>query len=197
MWLLKLAVAMFSLFFIYREVMQKEHFGDFISFCKNANTPFVILLVAIVFFLMILNWMIEAQKWKYLIQFEEPVSFARAFRGVLTGTAISFFTPNRVGEFAGRILVLKPEHRIRGALATLVGSVSQLLVTILTGLLALPFVLPLIKKIVLLDYAFVFVSVILISFVLVKLYFTIYLLSPIHLRFLYKFDIAKFTLLFA
>lgn len=90
-----------------------------------------------VFFLMLVNWSLEAVKWRMLMISVEAVSFLRSLRAVFTGVTISFYTPNRVGEFAGRILHLDPEHRVRGALATFVGSTAQVMITLQAGLAAL------------------------------------------------------------
>lgn len=47
---------------------------------------------------------------------------------------ISIFTPNRIGEYGGRILEVEAKYNWRGVLATLVGSLSQLIVLLAFGL---------------------------------------------------------------
>ncbi|MEP7143864.1 MAG: lysylphosphatidylglycerol synthase domain-containing protein, partial [Ferruginibacter sp.] len=42
-------------------------------------------------------------------------------------------TPNRIGEYGGRILYVEKEHRIKAISLSLVGSMSQLLVTMVMG----------------------------------------------------------------
>jgi hypothetical protein len=42
-------------------------------------------------------------------------------------------TPNRIGEYGGRILYVEEEHRIKAISLSLVGSISQLLVTMVMG----------------------------------------------------------------
>jgi uncharacterized membrane protein YbhN (UPF0104 family) len=93
--------------------------------------------VTLVIFLMFVNWGLESWKWMRLMQPFCPIGFPVAFRAVMSGTTISLFTPNRVGEFAGRILHLEPGCRVKGVIATITGSMSQLLVTILMGCMAL------------------------------------------------------------
>jgi hypothetical protein len=56
--------------------------------------------------------------------------------------SISSFIPNRVGEFFGRIFILKTASRIEGVLITVVGSMSQLLITVLAGSVALLVFIP-------------------------------------------------------
>ena len=61
---------------------------------------------------MCLNWSIEAIKWRLLIKKMQPITFIEALKGVLSGVAVGTFTPNRIGEFGGRILYLK-EHLLK------------------------------------------------------------------------------------
>ncbi len=83
--------------------------------------------------LMAANWTIEAVKWRRLLRPVERLRFRRALAGTLAGTTIGLITPNRVGEFAGRILFLEPEHRVAGGFATVLGSIAQFVVTLLAG----------------------------------------------------------------
>jgi len=92
-----------------------------------------ILLLA----LMALNWSLETLKWQFLIQRIEPVGFGRALIAVLTGLTVSIFTPNRVGEYLGRAFILRQGSPVKAILLTIVGSMSQLLVTIIAGSVAL------------------------------------------------------------
>jgi len=96
-----------------------------------------VLLLLLTFLLMLLNWSLESFKWKYLLNKVEDVNFLQAVKGVLSGLAIGFITPNRVGEFAGKIAYLKSENRANGAVMSFVGSSAQLLVTIQAGLIAI------------------------------------------------------------
>ena len=57
----------------------------------------------------------------------------KAFQGVLMGVALGLFTPNGVGEFAGRVWVVKDEFRERAVSSSIVGSLAQLCITITIG----------------------------------------------------------------
>jgi len=87
----------------------------------------------LVFALMPINWGIESKKWQLLVHHVETFSFSRAFKSVLSGCSVTMLTPNRVGEYGGRILYVKPANRIKAISLTLVGSISQLLVTMVMG----------------------------------------------------------------
>lgn len=99
-----------------------------------ALDPLVGILVLL---LMPLNWGLEAWKWQLLMRPVEHITYGRALEATLAGTSIGLITPNRVGEFAGRVLFLRPEDRVQGAFTTVLGSIAQFVVTLLGGSLAL------------------------------------------------------------
>ncbi|MEZ5045505.1 MAG: lysylphosphatidylglycerol synthase domain-containing protein [Chitinophagaceae bacterium] len=96
-----------------------------------------IFLLCIVFVLMAANWLMEALKWRLLIKNTESISLLRALQSVLTGVAVSVITPNRIGEYMGRILYLKNVNKLKGITVTIVGSFAQLIVTSLMGIIGL------------------------------------------------------------
>lgn len=106
------------------------------------HDPLFILRFALAIILVFFNWGTEAVKWKYIMQKLEPVSFLQSFKAILTGITVSTFTPNRIGEYFGRVFIMEKEHPIKGALVTIIGSISQLLVTTLFGAIAILFFVP-------------------------------------------------------
>ena len=102
-------------------------------------TPLAWGLVVIVAGLLPVNWGLEALKWQGLARKMEQVSFGKAFVGVLTGLALGLATPNRLGEYAGRIGQMHGRHRLRTIGAVWLGRFVQLYVTLLAGSLALLF----------------------------------------------------------
>lgn len=104
-----------------------------ILFRQNYLIPGLVLVTI----LMLVNWGIEAYKWRLLISRLEKISWSKAFMAVLSGVTVSFFTPNRIGEFLGRVFVLEKSRRTESSLITIVGSLSQLLVTLVMGSVSL------------------------------------------------------------
>lgn len=92
-----------------------------------------------VLFLMLINWGIETKKWQLLIRHLQPIKFLTAFKSVLSGCSVTMLTPNRIGEYGGRILYIQPQNRIKAISLTIVGSISQLLVTMVMGCIGLLF----------------------------------------------------------
>ncbi|MFT4061684.1 MAG: lysylphosphatidylglycerol synthase domain-containing protein [Edaphocola sp.] len=97
------------------------------------------LALAIVLALAPINWMLEAVKWKMLLQKIQPLPYPRALASTLTGTAFALVTPNKVGDFAGRILYLRNSNKLRAAIAVLISNLSQTLVTYFFGIVGLVF----------------------------------------------------------
>jgi Lysylphosphatidylglycerol synthase TM region len=84
--------------------------------------------------LVFINWGIEARKWQIQLRPLEKMSFLTAFKSVLAGCSITMLTPYRVGEYGGRILYVQEENRIDAIPLTILGSISQLFVTVMMGI---------------------------------------------------------------
>lgn len=91
----------------------------------------------IVFILMFVNWGIEARKWQILMAPLERFSLLKAFKSVLAGCSITMLTPNRIGEYGGRIMYVQEPNRIRAISLAILGSISQLTVTMFMGTVGL------------------------------------------------------------
>ncbi len=90
--------------------------------------------------LMFINWGLEAKKWQLLIEGVQRVSFFRAYRAIFTGQAIALNTLNGVGEYVGRVAYLEDGNRLRGVALSIVGSLSQIIVTMVMGVIGLVYV---------------------------------------------------------
>jgi len=81
-----------------------------------------------------LNWGLEAWKWQRLARHLEPShSYWRSLRAVLLGLTLGFATPNRVGDYAARILELHARRRLEAVGAVFLGRYAQLVATVLAG----------------------------------------------------------------
>jgi hypothetical protein len=98
------------------------------AFRQGAGGPILLALALIP-----VNWGLEAVKWQLLSRQVEPISLVKACRAVLVGTCLGFITPNRVGDYAGRILELKSRQRLEALGAVFLGRFCQLLLTLTAG----------------------------------------------------------------
>ena len=131
---------------IYNQVKHQPNLDNAWKQIKGSlKSPMVWNLVLVVL-LMIVNWAIEAMKWKLSIQKVQRINFIKAFKAVLSGVSFSVSTPNRMGEYLGRILYMDEGNRLRTISLTIVGSISQLIITLLMGAAGIIFLMPKIQS---------------------------------------------------
>jgi uncharacterized membrane protein YbhN (UPF0104 family) len=144
----KITIALLATWFIYKQVFEKENiwslFDDYQNIFRDSSKSF---LLPVIFLLMLANWSVEAIKWRMMIGKIQQVSFSKSLKAVFSGLTISFFTPNRIGEYAGRVFHLDAPGRIQATLVTVVENLSQLLVTMIAGSISLLFYLHLFTSI--------------------------------------------------
>lgn len=122
---------------IYRQVKLQPNLGSTWWQIKTALTGDQAWKLLTVIGLMGLNWGLEAQKWKELVRPIYRISFVNALKATLAGVAFAINTPNRIGEYGGRMLYIPEGRRLESISLTLIGSFSQLLTTIFAGAIAL------------------------------------------------------------
>ena len=131
--ILKITIVFLAFYFLYQQVVSKKAFEGFDLLFIKQNIFQNKGLIILVLFMMFFNWLLEALKWQFLIKKIEKISLITALRAVFSGITVSVFTPNRVGEYGGRVFCLEKADRIQAVLITVLGSMSQLLTTILFG----------------------------------------------------------------
>jgi hypothetical protein len=124
-------------FSIYRHIVNQEHLEVAWVKIKSSFSSYKILYLLLAFFLVFVNWGIEAWKWKISVEKVYPVRFIQAFKAVLSGVSFSVTMPNRIGEYLGRIMYLPEGSRLKTISLTVVGSYAQLLVTLFMGIIGL------------------------------------------------------------
>jgi hypothetical protein len=121
-------------FSIYRQLQQQPDWHQKWHTIRQSLTGPQDWLLYVTVGLMLVNWGLEAKKWQLLLQHVQRISFFRSFESVLSGVAFTMITPNRMGEFVGRVFYVAEGKRIQAATLTFVGSISQLIITLITGL---------------------------------------------------------------
>jgi hypothetical protein len=159
---------------LYNQISQQQ---DLLVRWQQIKTSWRDPLFWVVFLLMFLNWGLESLKWKLLLKPLENIRFAKAFKSVFAGCSITMITPNRTGEFGGRILFVKAENRIKAISTNILGSISQMLITSIVGCVGLIYLIyfsNLDSKLILLPWIFNNVNIYLslgVSIILVLFYF--------------------------
>lgn len=85
------------------------------------------------------NLGIEARKWQILTGTATRITYWQSVKSILGGIAFSIITPNRIGEYPGRILFLDRKNSTRLISISVLGGCSQLLAVLVFGLLGLSY----------------------------------------------------------
>lgn len=134
---IKLAIVGLATWFIVSKVNNQQNLHEFKSLLQRIDPWTVRTTLTVVVVMMLMNWAIEVVKWKYLSRRIEKISWWKAIKSVFCGLTWAIFTPNRIGEYGGRILLLKPRSRASGAVAMGVGLFAQLVLTSVFGSLSI------------------------------------------------------------
>lgn len=132
--LLKVLILLFLSWAIYQQVFRRD---DLDSILEGFRTQFRwenARWIGLACLLMPLNWVLETIKWRALLRPELELPFRRALACVLAGISVSLFTPNRVGEYGGRLLGIPAGQSWLALAATFIGSMAQWVALLLGGL---------------------------------------------------------------
>lgn len=189
---LRFSIAVLALSYLFYRIysLPPKQIEVFFKLVLN-NENFQLLFITLII-LMSINWGLESFKWKLLISQSETISFGNAFKAILGGLAVSVFTPNRIGEFVGRVFILEKTDPLKGILLTIVGSFSQLIVTIALGTAAFVVFAPRYITFLQFDNSWLVtgfsISLVLISLLLIFIYFNISFLNRISILLPAKYE---------
>lgn len=137
-YIIKAAVLVLAFVFIYHQYLEKgDRLKNFENLIAHIDHQKVMVTMSFVILLMIVNWVLESLKWKYLTRDFQPMSAWQATEAVFCGLTWAIFTPNRLGEYAGRVLFLPNRKRVYGVFAMAVGAYGQNVITNVVGLSSL------------------------------------------------------------
>jgi len=135
--LLKALIAVGIVYVLYRCLFITSHFSALFEQITGQLSAKSALWFTVLLLLVPLNLVLEARKFGILLRAFSPETRATGWQllgRVLAGLTVGLLTPNRVGEYAGRLTGAQPGERSAVVVATLVGGISQLLPLILGGI---------------------------------------------------------------
>lgn len=135
--IIKVSILLLAAVFIYYKLSDNKNLDNFRSLINHLSTARVYIILSLVFLLMFINWFLEALKWRFLIHPVQNLSVWKAVESVFCGLTLAVFTPNRIGEYGGRVFFLPPRKRVLGVIAMGVGAVGQMVVTNILGATAI------------------------------------------------------------
>jgi hypothetical protein len=133
-WVVKLLVLLLTFYYLYETVFlhtrQTEALWAELTNLSRSHRLKALLLPLL---LLPLNWGLEAVKWQILARSVEKLTFLKAYQAVVAGVTLGMITPNRVGDYAARILMMSNKFRIKATGAVLLGRLCQMHSTVLFG----------------------------------------------------------------
>ena len=134
--LIKLLIVGGAFYFIYNQLANNDKLDwqKFITlFRKNQS----VLGIAFILLLSVLNRYFEILKWQNLAKFIHSISFGEATKQVLAALTAGIFTPNGVGEYAGKALFFQKSETKKVVFLNLICNGIQMILTVIFGTIGL------------------------------------------------------------
>lgn len=122
---------------IYTKIKNQPDLSQKLNVLKSIFTKQNLWQFIFLFLLLCANWGIESRKWQLLMKPVQSVSFLTSVKAILSGLALSLFLPNGFGEYPARALFMNEGNRLRSIALNIAGSMAQLIITLVAGLLSL------------------------------------------------------------
>ncbi len=134
-------LGMWLFYSLYRQLQNQPNLHESLLLIRTAPYGSQAFKFWTVIALAFVNWGLEAKKWETLLKPVQQINFFTAYRSVLSGVTLSLNTPNRMGEYGGRMLYVSEGNKLKSISLSIAGSISQLIITMLMGCLALAYFL--------------------------------------------------------
>lgn len=134
--LAKLLIVGGALYFIYNQLVNNEKL-DWNQFLELLDRKKSFFGIAFILFLSFLNRFLEILKWQNLAQKIHPISLSKATEQVLAALTAGLFTPNGIGEYAGKALYFPKKDTGEVIFLNLICNGIQMILSIFFGLIGL------------------------------------------------------------
>ena len=136
--LVKLLIVGGAFYFIYNQLANNDKLDwqkFIVLFRKNQS----VVGIGFILLLSVLNRYFEILKWKNLANVIREISLAEATKQVLAALTAGLFTPNGVGEYAGKALYYPKSEAKRVVFLNLICNGIQMILTVIFGTIGLLF----------------------------------------------------------
>lgn len=134
---IKVLITVLAYAYVAYKISTSPDIDEFPNYFSGIDTTQTIFLISTLL-LMPINWLIETWKWQKLVRcVEQGIGFGKSIKAVMAGVTVGTLTPNRAGEFAGRILFVSPENRVQASYLTIFGDTGQFCATVIFGIAGL------------------------------------------------------------
>ena len=133
---LKVLIVAGAFYFIYNQLANNDHL-DWQKFIVLFNKNQSVLGIAFILFLSFLNRFFEILKWQNLVAHLHPIGLNEATKQVLGALTAGIFTPNGLGEYAGKALFFKKTETKKVVFLNLICNGIQMILTVIFGTIGL------------------------------------------------------------
>lgn len=134
--LIKLLIVGCAFYFIYNQLANNNQL-NWELFLEKFNKNKSVLGISFLFFLSLLNRFFEILKWQNLVSFIKKISLFEATNQVLSALTAGLFTPNGIGEYAGKVLFFEKNQTKNVIFLNLICNGVQVLVSLFFGIIGL------------------------------------------------------------
>ncbi|MGM8361598.1 hypothetical protein ACSV4D_06765 [Flavobacterium sp. ARAG 55.4] len=134
--LIKILIIGGAFYFIYNQLANNDQLDwqkFIILFKKNQSVSGILFILS----LSVLNRYFEILKWQNLAQYIRKISVSESTQQVLAALTAGLFTPNGVGEYAGKALFFKKSEAKKIVFLNLICNGIQMVLTVIFGLFGL------------------------------------------------------------
>ena len=134
--LIKLLIVTAAFYFIYDQLANNDKL-DWSKFQNLLKEKFSILGILFLLSFSFANRFLEILKWQNLVSFLKPISVGESTKQVLGALTAGIFTPNGLGEYAGKALYFEKSKTKQIIFLNLICNGIQMFLTILFGTIGL------------------------------------------------------------
>lgn len=136
--IVKILIVVGAFYFIYKQLTDNEKL-DWHQFNNLFQKNRSVLGIVFILFLSFINRYFEIVKWQNLISSIKFISIGEAAQQVLAALTAGIFTPNGVGEYAGKALYYEKSQTKQIVFLNLICNGIQLILTVFFGTIGLVF----------------------------------------------------------
>lgn len=133
---IKILIVGVAFYFVYNQLSNNNKL-DWDKFSVLFYTKISTLSIVFILFLSFLNRFLEVLKWKNLVSYIKSITIGEATAQVLGALTAGIFTPNGIGEYAGKALFFEKIKRKQIVFLNLICNGIQLILSVLFGTIGL------------------------------------------------------------
>jgi hypothetical protein len=134
--IIKLTIVFGAFYFIYDKLAHDDKLS-WTQFSGIVKHKFTLSWLIFMLVFSVLNRFLEILKWKNLVEVVDRISLYTATKQVLAGVTAGLFTPNGIGEYAGKALYFPKNETKRVLFLNVICNGIQLIIAVLFGLIGL------------------------------------------------------------